>query len=300
MPETEDAVVECVPNFSEGRDGEIIDALAQAASGVLGAKLLDRTSDYDHNRTVLTIAGAPNAVAEAAFRTIAIAAERIRLPEHSGVHPRIGAADVVPFVPVRDATLETCASLAVDTARCVWNDLRVPVFLYEAAARDPARSRLETLRSSSFCGAPDFGTGRHPTAGAAIIGARRFLIAWNVNLKSQNLEAARAIARSIRQSSGGLPFVKALGLELGSRGQVQVSVNLTDFEATPLHIVFHRIEAEAKARGIEVAGTELIGLLPQRALDLSAGHDLQWLAGDRITDYVLESRLASVQLGAKL
>jgi glutamate formiminotransferase/glutamate formiminotransferase/formiminotetrahydrofolate cyclodeaminase len=178
----------------------------------------------------------------------------------------------------------------------IWDELAVPVFFYDAAARDPARARLETLRSPSFAGAPDIGRGRHATAGAVIVGARRFLIAWNVNLDSQDLEAARAIARSIRQSSGGLPFVKALGLALQSRNQVQVSINLTDFEATPLHAVFHRIQQEAGARGIRIAGSELIGLIPRRALDLSAGHDLHWLAGQRIQDYVLESRLSAARL----
>jgi len=210
---------------------------------------------------------------------------------HEGVHPRIGAADVVPFVPIADITLAECAVIATRVAERIWHELGVPVFLYEAAARDESRRRLEVLRSPSFRGEPDFGQGRHPTAGAAIVGARRFLVAWNVNLDSTDLAAAREIARAVRASSGGLPCVKSLGLELRSRGQVQVSVNLTDFETTPLHVVFERIRAEAQKRGIRIAGSELIGLIPQRALDLSRGHDLQWLVGDHIEDYVLENIL---------
>jgi glutamate formiminotransferase len=238
-------IVECVPNFSEGRNGETIESLIAAARSVAGAKLLDHTSDTDHNRTVLTIAGEPVAVAEAAFRAVAEAVRRIALPAHQGVHPRIGAADVVPFVPVAGVTLDDCVELACATGQRIWNELEVPVYLYEAAARDRSRSGLETLRSRSFTGEPDYGAGRHRTAGATVVGARRFLVAWNINFDSHDLthdvEAAREIARAIRESSGGLKCVKALAFELRSRNQVQVSVNLTDFEATPLHIVFDRI-----------------------------------------------------------
>jgi glutamate formiminotransferase/glutamate formiminotransferase/formiminotetrahydrofolate cyclodeaminase len=287
-------LIECVPNFSTSR-GEVVEALTDAARSVPGAALLDFTSDCDHNRTVLTIAGQPARVAECAFRAIAAAVRLIHMPTHQGVHPRMGAADVVPFVPVAGVSLDECAAIAAAVAERVWSELRVPVFLYEAAARDPSRARLELLRSPSFTGEPDFGQGRHPTAGAGIVGARRFLIAWNINLASRDLAAARAIARSIRESSGGLPGVKALGLELKSRGQVQVSVNLTDFTTTPLHIVFDRVLEEASLRGIPIVGTELIGLIPRRALDLSAGHDLRWLV-PRIQDYVLESRLAAAKL----
>ena len=284
-------LIECVPNFSEGRNGAAIRALCAAAASARDAVLLDRTSDTDHNRTVLTIVGEPDAVAESAMRAIRVARSRIRLADHQGVHPRIGVADVVPFVPIRGASLEFCAHLARCTGQRIWDELGIPVFFYEAAALDLSRARLETIRSPSFRGLPDIGEGRHVTAGAAIVGARHFLIAWNINLLSSDLGAAQHIARHVRQSSGGLPFVKALGLELRSRGQVQVSINITDFEQTPLHLVFNAVRQQAEARGIEIAGSELIGLIPQRALDLSAGHDLQWLVGDRIRNYVLETRL---------
>lgn len=289
-------IIECVPNFSEGRNQDTIEKLASAADSVDGAALLDQTSDRDHNRTVLTIAGSPEAVAEAAFRAVAQAVERIDIPMHEGVHPRVGAADVVPFVPVREASLELCAEIANQLGMRIFKELGVPVYLYEAAARTPERARLEVLRSPRFTGDPDIGKGRHPAAGVSIVGARRFLVAWNVNLHTQDPEAARAIARAVRQSSGGLPAVKSIGLELRSRGQVQVSINLVDFETTPLHLVFDRIRTEAEARGIEIAGSELIGLIPRKALELSAGHDLRWLVGDRIEDYVLETRIAAARL----
>jgi glutamate formiminotransferase/glutamate formiminotransferase/formiminotetrahydrofolate cyclodeaminase len=283
--------IECVANFSEGRNRETIEALACAAESVAGAALLDRTSDVDHNRTVLTIAGTPPAVAEAAFRAIETAVSRIVLPAHQGVHPRIGAADVVPFVPIENSSLEECARIAVDVAARCWREFRLPAFLYEAASRDASRARLEVLRSAKFKGEPDFGEGRHPTAGAVIVGARNFLVAWNINLDSQDLHAAREIARAVRESGGGLKCVKSLGLELQSRGQVQVSINLTDFEATPIHVVFERVREEAMRRNIRIAGSELIGLIPERALEAARGHDLQWLAGEHIRDYVLEKRL---------
>lgn len=290
------SIVECVPNFSEGRDRSTIEALAAAAASVRGAALLDRTSDVDHNRTVLTIAGEPQSVSEAAFRCVQVAAERIDLSRHQGVHPRIGAADVVPFVPLKDATLAKCVEIALAFAHRLWNELCIPVYLYESAARDPSRSRLETLRSPKFTGAPDIGSGRHPTRGATIVGARRLLIAWNVILDSRDLGAARAIARAIRDSSGGLPAVKALGFPLQSRHQVQVSINLVDFETTPLHCVFERVRLEAESRNIPVLGSELIGLIPNRALQISRGHDLAWLVGDRIQDFVLETRLSLAKL----
>jgi glutamate formiminotransferase len=287
------SLIECVANFSEGRNHQTIDALVCAAESVAGAALLDRTSDVDHNRSVLTIAGNPAAVAEAAFRAIETAVARIILPSHHGVHPRIGAADVVPFVPISNSSLEECARIAVEVAARCWSELRLPAFLYEAAARDAARARLEVLRSSKFRGEPDFGEGRHPTGGAVIVGARNFLVAWNINLDSQDLQAAREIARAVRESGGGLPCVKALGLELRSRGQVQVSINLTDFDITPIHVVFERVREEARRRNIPIAGSELIGLIPQRALEAAHGHDLHWLAGIRIWDFVLETRLKS-------
>ncbi len=283
-------VVECVPNFSEGRDGGIIDGIARAI-GAAGGTLLDRTADPDHNRCVLTFAGSPEAAAEAAFSGVAEAVSQIDLTRHIGVHPRVGAADVVPFVPVTGVTLEDCAGIARQVGERIWRELRVPVFLYEAAACSSERARLENIRLSAGRMRPDFGDRPHPTAGMTIVGARNFLIAWNINLATSRLDAARQIARKIRFSSGGLPCVKALGLPLASRNQVQVSMNLTDFEQTPLHVVFNAVMAEANALGIGIAGTELIGLIPEKALQLSAGCDLRWenLHPDRI----LENRLAA-------
>ena len=278
-------IVECVPNFSAGRDRAVVDAIARAA----GAALLDATSDPDHNRTVLTMAGAPDAVAEAALAAVREAVARIDLTRHSGVHPRLGVADVIPFVPVRGVTLEVCAALARSVGQRIWDELRVPVYLYEAAALRPACARLENVRKMAAVLPPDIGQGRHPTAGASVVGARKFLIAWNINLASQDLAAARAIAREIRESSGGLPAVKAIGLPLESRGEVQVSINLVDFEKTPLYLVFDAVAQSCRARGIAIAGSELIGMIPEAALNASQGHDLRWL--NLRPELVLENRL---------
>jgi glutamate formiminotransferase len=279
-------IVECVPNFSEGRDEETIAALGNS----VGPLLLDTTSDPDHNRSVLTFAGPPDAVADAALAVVGVARERINLVRHAGVHPRLGVADVVPFVPVSGVSLEDCAELARDTGVRIWNELRIPVYLYEAAALRPECVRLENVRRLAGTGlAPDFGVGRHPTAGACVVGARKFLIAWNINLDSPDLAAARAIARTIRESSGGLPAVKAIGLPMESRGQVQVSINLVDFERTPLHVVFEMVAAECGKRGIEVAGSELIGMIPAAAL---TGHDLKW--ENMRPELVLENGLSKI------
>ncbi len=287
-----------MPNFSEGRDDAVIAELARAAASVPGAALLDKTSDADHNRTVLTIAGRPDAVAEAALAAVRVAVARIDLTRHTGVHPRLGAADVIPFVPVRGITLEHCAELARGFGQRLWDELRVPVCLYEAAARRPECARLENVRKLAAAGslAPDIGNARHPSAGASVVGARKFLVAWNINLESRDLAAAREIARAIRESSGGLPAVKALGFALESRGEVQVSINLVDFEKTPLHVVFHAVERECRGRGIGVAGSELIGMIPAAALRASDGHDLRWL--NLRPDLVLENRLASLHTPA--
>ncbi len=270
--------VECVPNFSEGRDRTVIAAIEQSVTAVHGATLLNSTSDADHNRTVLTFAGEAAAVAEAAFAAVAEAVARIDLTRHEGVHPRLGAADVVPFVPLAHATIEDCVSLARQTGERIWNHLRVPVYLYEAAALRPECARLENVRTRAIAGLPpDIGDERHPTAGYCVVGARGFLIAWNIILESTDLGAARAIAREIRQSGGGLPAVKALGLALPSRGRVQVSINLTDYRQTPLQTVFEAVTTHCHARGIPIEGSELIGMIPEDALDATRGHDLRWL-----------------------
>ena len=284
-------IIESVPNFSEGRDPVVVAGIARAVASIAGASLLDTTSDSDHNRSVLTFAGSPEAVARAAFAAIHAAVESIDISRHAGVHPRIGAADVVPLVPVNGVTLEDCAELARRLGRRIWEELRVPVFLYEAAALRPECRRLENVRRLAPAGhAPDFGTGRHPTAGASVVGARKFLIAWNINLRTTDVSVARAIAKEIRESSGGLPAVKSIGLPLESRGEVQVSINLVDFERTPLYVVFDAVKELCDRQGIELAGSELIGMIPAAALRSSEGHDLQWQ--NFRDELVLENRLA--------
>ena len=294
-------VVECVPNFSEGRDGAVIAALVEAISGAPGAAVLGQTSDADHNRSVITFAGEPKAVAEAAFRGIECAVARIDLNRHEGIHPRIGAADVVPLVPLSGMAMGDCVLLSELLAERVWRELHLPVYLYEAAARRPDRANLANLRRGRFEGLreevrfnaerlPDFGEAAlHPTAGACVIGARKLLIAFNVNLTTADLKMARTIARSIRFSSGGLPAVKALGLYLESRGYAQVSVNLTDFEITPLCAVFEAVRAAAERCGAGISGTELIGLIPRKALEGAAACGLRF--ENFHPDLILEDQL---------
>jgi glutamate formiminotransferase len=283
-------IIECVPNFSEGRDPVVISTIARSIESIEGVLLLNKTSDPDHNRSVLTFAGHPARVAEGALAAVKSALEHIDLSRHSGVHPRIGAVDVLPFVPVHEIPLSDCVDLARAVGARIWEELAIPVFLYEAAAMRPKYSRLENIRRLAPLGlAPDFGTGRHSTAGATVVGARRFLIAWNINLRTTDIGIARAIAREIRESSGGLPSVKALGLPLLSRGQVQVSINLIDFEQTPLHIVFEAVAERSRRFGVQIAGSELVGMIPAAALARSAGHDLQW--ENLRPELILENRL---------
>lgn len=282
--------VECVPNFSEGRDRTVIVAIEHAVRTVPGALLLDSTSDVDHNRTVLTFAGEPSAVTEAALASVAEALTRVDLAKHQGVHPRLGVADVVPFVPVEDATLADCVSLAHQTGERIWNELHVPVYFYEAAARRPECARLENVRKHAKAGLrPDIGGAPHPTAGCCVVGARLFLIAWNIILETTDLHAAQSIAREIRESGGGLPAVKALGLAMPSRGKVQVSINLTDYRLTPLHVVFNEVAARCRESNIRVDGSELIGMIPEAALSATAGRDLHWL--NMRPELILENRL---------
>jgi glutamate formiminotransferase len=273
------AIVECVPNFSEGRDEATLRALEDAVMGVPGVVLLGREADADHNRSVFTMAGAPEAVKEAAVRAVGVAKERIDLRQQTGEHPRVGAADVVPFVPVEGMTLEECAALAVEAGEEIWRRHGVPVYFYEASARRPERRKLEDVRRGQFEGlreelarsgerAPDVGgPGLHESAGACVVGARKFLIAYNINLATERLEVAKAIAKKIRTSSGGLPNVKAMGVMLHSRRQAQVSMNLTDYEVTPPHVVFAAVEREAAAVGVSVASSELIGFVPKGAVE---------------------------------
>ncbi|HVW08185.1 MAG TPA: glutamate formimidoyltransferase [Bryobacteraceae bacterium] len=285
-------IVECVPNFSEGRDRSVIEEIERSVRNVPGVRLLNSTSDADHNRSVLTFAGNPAPVAEAAFASVASAAAHIDLAKHEGVHPRVGAADVVPFVPIGGITLEQCAALAHATGERIWNELRIPVFFYEAAAQRPECARLENIRRRANSDLPpDIGEGRHPTAGYCVVGARHFLIAWNILLRSNDLAVAKSIAGEIRESGGGLPAVKALGLGLASQGKVQVSMNLVDFHRTPLYAVFDAVRHAAERRGVRIEGSELIGLIPQAALDGSKGHDLHWI--NLRPDLILEACLSA-------
>jgi glutamate formiminotransferase len=287
-------VIECVANFSEGRDRATVAAIEDAVRSVAGVRVLRSEMDTDHNRSVITFAGPPDAVAEGALRGIGIAVQRIDLRKHAGVHPRMGAADVVPFVPLQGATLAECVAIARWTGQEVWERFKVPVYFYEAAALSSDRRLLENCRRGGFESpriAPDVGgPALHPSAGACIIGARKLLIAFNVNLKTDDVRVALEIARKIRASSGGMPFVKALGLSLAGRGLVQVSMNLTDFEQTPLHQVFDAVRREAAERGVEIAGSEIIGLVPKKALEDAAAHYLQCENFD--SGLVLENRLA--------
>ena len=290
-------LIECVANFSEGRDGARVAAIEGAIRSVAGVVVLRSEKDADHNRSVITFVGPPDAVEAGALRGIQTAVELIDLRKHAGVHPRMGAADVVPFVPLQGMTLADCVAIARRVGEEVWKRLRVPVYFYEAAALSPDRRLLENCRRGGFESPripPDVGGPElHPSAGACIIGARKILIAFNINLKTEDLSVAQEIARKIRASSGGMPFVKALGLPLAGRGLVQVSMNLTDFEQTPVHQVFDAVKREAAIRGVEIAGSEIIGLIPKKAIEDAAAHYLQ--SENFESSLVLENRLAEAQ-----
>jgi glutamate formiminotransferase len=276
-------VVECVPNFSEGRRKAVVDKIVFSIRSVPGIKVLDVEMDHDHNRSVVTFTGSKDSVQEAAFRGARAAAELIDLNTHKGEHPRMGALDVLPFIPINGVTMDDCVEIAKRVGARVGKELKIPVYLYEAAASKPERRNLEDVRRGEFEGLkeailkddsrfPDFGPRMlHPTAGAVAIGARMPLIAFNVNLKSEDVEIAKGIAKKIRASSGGLPYVKALGFHLREKGMVQVSMNLTDYTVTPISKVFDEVSKEAASRGVEIAEGELIGLIPLGALcDLAA------------------------------
>lgn len=297
-------LVECVPNFSEGRKAETIDALVAAIHSVPGVVLLDRQSDADHNRSVLTFIGPPESVAEAAFRAAEQALHRIDLTAHRGEHPRVGATDVIPFVPVRGVTRDDCVHLARLVGRRLAEELHIPVFLYEHAAKAPFRTRVEDIRRGGLEElaermrmnpewAPDFGDAKlHRTAGATIVGARRPLIAYNVNLASKDLDLAKAIALKVRASNGGLPSVKAVGIALKTRSIVQVSMNLTNHEETPVHQTFEAVKEEAAKRGVAVHSSEVIGLIPEAAVAQVVGHYLK--LENFSMSQVLEARMAHV------
>jgi glutamate formiminotransferase len=298
------STIECVPNFSDGRDPAVAAALRAAIEGTPGVRLLGWHSDPDHHRSVATFAGAPEAVEEAAFRAIARAAERIDLRKHAGAHPRLGATDVCPFVPLEPGGMPRCVRAAEIVGARVVAELGLPVYLYGEAARVPERRALPAVRRGGFEGLrtaveqdparrPDLGPARlHPSAGAVALGARDFLVAFNVNLASRDLAVARAIARAIRESDGGLPGIRALGLELASQGCAQVSINLCDPRRTGLLAVFAEVERLAREAGTAIRGSELVGLAPRFALDASIARAVRLPDFDARRD-VLESALGT-------
>jgi glutamate formiminotransferase / 5-formyltetrahydrofolate cyclo-ligase len=294
-------LIESVPNVSEGRNRDFVDELATALRAVSGLLLLDHSADPSHNRSVYTLAGEPDAVREGILRMFERAIPRIDLRTHRGVHPRIGAVDVVPLIPLDGSTMPQCVELSRLLAASIAERFDVPVFLYEESATRPERKRLEHIRRGQAEGlarkmtlpewTPDFGpSSPHPTAGATIVGARMPLIAFNVNLDSQNVHVAREVAAAVRESGGGLPHVKALGLMLEHRGLAQVSMNLTDYTRTSIQAAFDELVRQAAARGVEVLESELIGLIPQAALAATTAQHLR-LHNFR-DDQVLETRIA--------
>jgi glutamate formiminotransferase / formiminotetrahydrofolate cyclodeaminase len=303
MPST---LVECVPNFSEGRDAAKVDAIVEAMK-FPGVYLLDREMDSDHNRCVITLVGEREAIQEAAIRGVGKAAELIDLAQHQGAHPRMGAADVVPFIPIDGVTIEDCVAMARHVGAEIAKRFQIPVYLYEAAAATPERQNLENIRRGQFEGIradiatnparkPDFGEARvHPTAGATVVGARKALIAYNVFLNTPDVDIAKKIAKAVRFSSGGLRFVKGAGFLV--RGLAQVSMNLTDFEQTPVHRVFEFVKREAARYGVIPVSSEIVGLIPKKALEQAAEWFLQVENFD--SSLILENRLSAV-MGGKM
>ncbi len=303
-------LIECVPNFSEGRDAAKVDAIVAAMSSVPGVYVLDREMDADHNRSVITLAGEPDAVAEAALLGTGKAMELIDLTKHTGAHPRVGATDVVPFIPIDGVTIEDCVVLARRVGNEIWGRYRIPVFFYEAAATRPDRVNLENVRRGQFEGLreelkknhdrqPDVGEPKlHPTAGVTVVGARKFLIAYNVNLNTSDIGVANKIAKAIRFSSGGLRYVKSMGVELKARNLAQVSINLTDFEQTPMHRVYEMVKREAERYGVMPVGSEIVGLVPKKAIEMTADFFLQ--LENFSPAQVFENKLAATLSGAPL
>ena len=297
-------LVECVPNFSEGRDKAKVDAILDAMK-ISGVYLLDRESDTDHNRSVITLVGEREAIQEAVIRGVGKAAELIDLNHHQGAHPRMGATDVVPFIPIDGVTIEDCVAMARHVGAEIWQRYQIPVYLYESAAATPERQNLENIRRGQFEGIradiatnparrPDFGNPcLHPTAGATVVGARKALVAYNVFLNTPDVEIAKKIAKAVRHSTGGMRFVKGAGFLV--RGLAQVSMNLTDFEQTPVHRVFEMVKREAARYGVIPVSSEIVGLIPKKALEQAAEWFLQVEHFD--TSLILENRLASVMSG---
>jgi glutamate formiminotransferase len=296
-------IIESIPNVSEGRRPEVVDALVAALSGTPGVRLLDRSSDASHNRSVLTLVGDAPSLKAATLALVEAAVNAIDLRTHKGEHPRLGAVDVVPFVPIEGVTMADCVALAKEVGAEVASRFGVPVYLYEEASDNPLRRNLEDIRRGEFEGlrakmassgwTPDFGPAApHPSAGATVIGARMPLIAYNINLATDRLDVARKIAAAIRYSSGGLRYVKAMGVKLEDRNLAQVSINLTNYEKTPMFRVFEMVRREAERYGVNVLESEIVGLVPSAALVAAAEFHLQL---ERFSpEQVLENRLRTV------
>lgn len=295
-----DKVIECVPNFSDGRRAEVIEAIIKEITSVSGVKLWDYSSDKDHNRTVVTFVGGPNQVKEAAIKSALKAAELIDMRNHKGEHPRVGAADVIPFVPLKGTDIEECAKIAREVAQTLSEKLSMPIFLYGDAAIKPDRKNLATIQKIQYEGLlekikeedmkPDFGPREmHPKYGASIVGARMILVAFNVNLGTCDISIAKKIAKSVRESSGGLKNIKAMGVRLKERNIVQVSMDMVNYIKTPLYKPFELIKAEARRYGVPVVGSELIGLVPTDALINAADYYLK--LEDFSCDQLIERRL---------
>ncbi len=293
-------IVECVPNFSEGRQKDVIEKIIAAVRAVEGVKVLDYSSDPSHNRTVLTFVGEPMAVKEAAFRVAEKAAELIDMEQHQGEHPRIGAADVIPLIPISGVSMEECVELARELGRDIGEKLGIPVYLYEEAASRPDRKNLAHVRRGEYDGLkeaiktperqPDFGPAQmHPKAGAVAVGARPPLVAYNINLDIDKVEIAKAIARTIRGSSGGYPSIKALGVLIEETGKAQVTINVCNYKEVSLARVFETVKSEAGRYGVNITGSEIVGLVPMEALLDAAAFYLR-LEGFQL-EQVLEKRL---------
>ena len=270
-------LIECIPNFSEGRDQKVIDGLTAVAQSVPGVSLFDVQSDESHNRCVYTLVGSPEGIEEVAFQLAKKAMETIDMTKHEGAHPRMGATDVIPFVPTMDVTVEECVAMSKRVALRIWDELKIPSFLYEDSASSPDRTNLAAVRKGQFEGmpeklkqpewAPDYGEREiHPTAGIIAIGARMPLVAFNINLDTDDVEIAKAIAKSIRGSSGGYKYCKALGVKIEERNMAQVTMNMVNYEGTPLYRVYEAVRFEAERWGVKIIGTEIVGLTPAKAL----------------------------------
>lgn len=279
-------LIECIPNFSEGRDEKVIEGLVNTAKSVNGVTLLDYSSDASHNRSVFTLVGDEEGIQEVAFQLVKYASQNIDMTKHHGEHPRMGATDVVPFVPIKDVTTEECVEISKKVAKRINDELNIPIFLYEESASAPTRTNLAKVRKGQFEGmaeklleeewAPDFGERKpHPTAGVTAVGARMPLVAFNVNLDTDNIAIANKIAKIVRGSGGGFKYCKGIGVMLEDRNIAQVSMNMVNYEGTPLYRAFETIRFEAKRYGVNIIGSEVIGLTPAKALIDCAEYYLQ-------------------------